>query len=183
MDIKRWLANSPMMVAAGVIMLTPATSMAMNAPNYGADQASCDCSTATISPQARDLLNDVWWDAGQIAVRTGSLQTYADSPNVDRGVQDRQFQQIRSEVADMSNRLVQLDGMEQSLPASEQRAINEAAPVVRSMVNDTADAFGDLKADIQYGGYTQILNDEARTVERDIDDGEHTADLRQSASY
>jgi hypothetical protein len=183
MKTKRWLANGSMMAAIGAMALIPATAMAMAVQNYGPAQPACGCPSATVAPEARNLLNDVWRDAGQIALRTGSLENLANAPNVDRGIQDRELYLIQDKVNDMNNRLVRLEGMEQSLPAAEQRAINEAAPLVQSMTGDTAAAIGDLEAGTQYGGYAQMLNEEAKTVAREINTGVQTADLQQRGAY
>ena len=173
MELKRWLANGSMMAAIGVMAFMPPTSVAMSAQNSAAVQQASGCITTTLTPEARNLLNDVWRDAEQVARDTASLKSFANVPNIDRGVQDHRLMQIQAKVADMDNRLLQLEG--QALPPSDQRAIHEAMPLVQSMANDTTDAIGDLEARTQYGGYAQMLNEEATTVAREISTGEYGA--------
>lgn len=181
MEIKKWLANGPVTAAIGLMAFIPVMSMTMVAQT--STDAQSACTTPTVMPEARNLLNDIWRDAEQVARGTGSLENFADSPSVDRTMQDDQLQNIQAKVEDMDNRLSRLEEIEQSLPPSARKAIDEVTPLVQYMATNTAAALGDLNANIQYGGYAQILNDEAQTIEQDINTGEQSADLRLGAAY
>lgn len=134
-------------------------------------------------PEARNLLNDVWRDAEQVGRRTGSLVNFANSPNIDRTMQDNQLEHIQAKVDEMNDRLIRLEGMKQSVPASDQRAIDQALHLVQLMATGTTAAISDLNANIQYGGYAQILNEEARSVGQGMKNGEQGADVQERATY
>jgi len=183
MKSKRILANGPMMAAIGMMAFMPATSWAMIGQNSATAQQACACYTTSLTPGASHLLNDVWRDAEQVARRTDSLENFADSPNIDRSMQDHQLKLVQARVNDMDNRLLRLEGMEQSLPPADQRSVNETISLVQSMANDTKDAISDLDASTQYGGYAQLLNEEANTVAQEINSGEQATDVQQRSAY
>ena len=183
MDIHRRLANSPMIAAIGMTVFMPMTSMAAIEGNCAVVQPVCESRVTTVAPEATTLLNRVWSDADQVARRTESLEHFANDPSADRHMQIDQLKSIQAKVEDMSQRLGRLQGMEASLPFGDQHAIREASAVVRSMSTDANYAIGDLNADIAYGGYTQLLDQEARTVAQDVNRGEQSADLQERAAY
>ena len=181
MKLKCWLRNGPMLAAVGVAALIPMTSMAAIGQPCAASEAS-ECSWATNAPEARNLLNDMWRDADQVARQANSLQNLANDPNADRQIQADQLGEIQATIAEMDKRLCSLEGIQASLPSAEQQVMREASPLVRSMENDNSNALGDLNKSIPYGGYTQILTEEAQTVAQDINLGEHLADMQQRAA-
>ncbi len=166
MDIKRWLANGSMMAAIGALALVPVPSIAMAGQNSAAPPPAYGCAATSVTPQARNLLNGVWRDAGQVSHDAASLEGFANSPTVKPRMQESQLTQLQAKVGDMNYRLDRLTGMEQSLPATDQRAISEAIPMVQSMAANTTAAIADLNAGIQYGGYVRTLNREAQSLAR-----------------
>lgn len=181
MEMKSWLASSPMLAAIGLMAFLPVPSMA--ASNQSSEGRNCGSCAATVMPQARDLLNHVERDAQQVSQRAQSLATMADSPNLNRTRQAKQLQRIQNEVDDMHTRLAELNGMKQSLPGPDRQAVNSATSMVQLMSTNTSNAIGDLDSNIQYGGYTQILNNEAQTVAQDISTSVQSSDRRQRAAY
>ena len=173
MEIQKLLRTGPVLAAVGLIALLPMSSMGAAHGNC----ASTRISTAT--PDSRGLLNGMWKDAQQVARQSESLQSLADHPAVHTRMQTEELASIQATASDMENRLCRLEAMKASPPSAEQRAIFEAAPLVRSIANDTTAAIGDHGVSIAYGGYTQVLDSEAQALATNIDISEHVAAMHQ----
>jgi hypothetical protein len=121
------------------------------------------------SSTARRLLRDVRMDARQIRAHAWQWAILAKSHTANWYDFDRQWNEIKPSVEDMSMKLVQLEDMSPNLPVWEQKAIDSTKPLFSDISSEThslrlelAGYYNDLSNPL-----TPVPNSEARELARD----------------
>ena len=135
------------------------------------------------SREASRLLKDMRQDALQVGDRASLLRNFAVSPEVYRDSHAIELRRIRADVNDMGRRLNQLQAMQGTVAPWQQRAIQQAAPLVQFMADNTTDAIKYMNA--HQGGFwaasyrqdVHRLDKEAHTLAKDIHIDKRSASL------
>jgi len=100
-------------------------------------------SNAAVTPRTgrrtTHLLNDMQYDARQIAHHAQVMENLADHTQFSWDTEGLELRSVRTEINDMGNRLGRLQAMENAVAPSEQQAIQRLQPLVEQMAQN-ADA-------------------------------------------
>ena len=171
MDITKWLKTGAVI---GAIVLTPAISMAARVQSCVAGPATPESYTWDFSREATGLLNDMRYDAQRVAHHATNLEDFAMNSDIDWQFHADQLTKIKREVDDMGKRLCRLEVIEGAVAPWQQAAINQMAPVVQLMADNTDDAINYMNAHQgefwvrSYRMNVQNLDTEASTVARKV---------------
>jgi hypothetical protein len=87
--------------------------------------------------EARGLLGDVLSEARQARNHADNLQRFMSKPSSGWQLQAGELSQIREAVNDMSGKLCRLEAIRRVASPWEQKAIDQAAPLITEMANET----------------------------------------------
>lgn len=121
-------AGAMVLPAASVTRSRPCTSGAPTAQSY----------TWNFRQEAQGLLDDVGTEAWQASYHADQLQNF--SGDIDWQEHAVELNAIRSEVNDMGNMLCRLETIRRVVSPWEQKAIDDAAPLIAEMANEAQSA-------------------------------------------
>lgn len=119
------------------------------------------------SREARGLLATLEYDATHVSRNAERLQSLTADPNIGKQAHAKLLNQIRAEVNEMGRKLTRLEAIRNSVAPWEQKAIDQAAPAIRLMADNTQDAMHFLNTNPEetwkpiYGKYVTNLFNEA----------------------
>ena len=87
--------------------------------------------------EATHLLNDMRYDANRVDYHAQQMDNFAYHPAFAWNTTGIELRRIRARVNDMGKRLCKLERMQSALPVAEQQAIQNVAPVVQEMADNT----------------------------------------------
>jgi hypothetical protein len=122
-----WLAAALLLPAA----IRPATqSCAIGTP-------TAQSYTWNFSGEAQGLLGGVVSEARNARIHADNLQTFMSEPSIDWELQAEELSQIRDAVNDMASKLCRLETIRRVASPWERKAIDNAAPLITEMVDET----------------------------------------------
>lgn len=135
------------------------------------------------------MLEDMRGDAERVAYRAEVLVNFNNDQEADWAMNVHQLRRIKAKVDDMGKQLCKLQELEPGLPAADQDAIRQAAPLVQYMADNTTDAINYLNRHQgalwapTYKLYTQNLDNEATALSQRIRNDEHALNVSERAGY
>jgi hypothetical protein len=102
--------------------------------------APAACQPASPAQEARTsagLLRDIRMDARQVRAHAWQWAMLTKNQSAFWSNFDRQWNEIKPPVEDMSMKLVRLENMRASLPASDQKAIDASKPLIADIARET----------------------------------------------
>lgn len=128
--------------------------------------------------RADHLMDHMRYDAQRVEYHAQLMQNFADHTSFTWNTEGHQLRRVKADINDMGRRLSRLERIENSLPASQQVAVQRLAPVVQTMA-DNADAAINFR-NAHHNGFwapsfmnnAKNLDREANIVSRTIHQGE-----------
>jgi hypothetical protein len=168
---------------AGAVLL-PAATASMN--------RSCALGTPTAQSytwnfpsEAQELLSDIASDAREARIHTDNLDRFAIDPNVSWESHAVELNAVRDAVNDMGTKLCRLETIRRVALPWEKKAIDEAAPLITIMANETQAAIMFLNdhqsnlVGMTYDGYTTGLYEKSDKLVNDMNEFEKFSKVHQ----
>ncbi|HZT33129.1 MAG TPA: hypothetical protein VFA33_24795 [Bryobacteraceae bacterium] len=161
-------------ILAGAMAALPVISLAGTSGACTSAAPTAESSHWNFQQEASQLLDDIQMDASHAANRADELQSLYQSPTVDWLSHATQLNNVRDEVNDMGNKLCRLETIRRVLPPWQQKAVDDAAPLVRLMADNAQDAITFLNGHQEelwepvYDKYINNLSTESRQLSRSM---------------
>ncbi len=121
---------------AGALIL-PAASLTHARP-CSAGEPTPESYTWNFHQEAQELLGDIAAEAGQAEFHSDQLEHF--SPSIDWEEHADELRAIRTEINDMGNQLCRLETIRRVASPWEQKAIDDAAPLIAEMASEARSA-------------------------------------------
>lgn len=175
---------------AGALLL-PAATVVNRSCALGAPTAASY--TWNFRSEAQGLIDDVAADARVARIHADNLDRFGLDPNIDWQTHAVELEAVRDAVNDMGTKLCRLETIRRVASPWERKAIDEAAPLIAEMANETEAAINYLNdhednlVSLTYDGYTSGLYQRSDKLVNDMNEFEkfskvHRQDLQLEKS-